>query len=52
MAAVVANTVRELLVLAGVDDALQFNGETQAQRLSADMFDDTFTSCMDKRTEI
>ena len=51
MTAVVANTVRQLLALAGVDDALQFNGETQAQRLSADMFDDTFTSCMDKTYE-
>ena len=30
MAAVVANTVRQLLALAGVDDAQQFNGETQA----------------------
>ena len=51
MAAVVANTVRELLAIAGVDDALLFNGETQSQRLSADMFDDTFTSCMDKTYE-
>ena len=51
MAAVVANTVRQLLAIAGVDDVQQFNGETQAQRLSADMFDDTFTSCMDKTYE-
>jgi len=51
MAAIVANMVRELLALAGVDNILQFNGETQAQRLSTDMFDDTFTSCMDKTYE-
>ena len=51
MAAVVANTVRQLLTLAGVDDVIQFNGETQAQRLSTDMFDDSFQSCMDKTYE-
>ena len=47
MADIVANTVRELLLLAGVYDILQFNEEMQAQRLSTDMFDDSYILCMD-----
>ena len=43
-----ANTVRGLLTLAGVDDVLLFNGETQAQRLAQDLFHNSFLSCMDK----
>ena len=42
------NTVRQLLAIAGVDDTLLFNNETQAQRLASALFDDTFASCMDK----
>ena len=45
------NTVRQLLAIAGVDDTLLFNDETQAQRLASDLFDDTFASCMDKSYE-
>ena len=43
-----ANTVRSLLALAGVDDSVPFNSKTQAQRMSNDMFDDSFESCLDK----
>ena len=45
------NTVRILLALASVDDVLLFNGETQAQRLAQDLFDDSLLSCMDKSYE-
>ena len=46
-----ANTVRGLLTLVGVDDVDLFNGETQAQRLATDLFDDSFISCMYKSYE-
>ena len=42
------NTVQQLLAIAGVNDTLLFNNETQAQQLASDLFDDTFVSCMDK----
>ena len=48
MSASTANTVRSLLALAGVDDSVPFNSKTQAQRMSNDMFDDSFESCLDK----
>ena len=35
-----ANTVQQLLVIAGVDNTLLFNNKTQAQRLASDLFDD------------
>ena len=47
-----ANTVRQLLVIAGVDNTLLFNNKTQAQRLASDLFDDAFASCMDKSYEV
>ena len=46
-----ANTVRQLLVIARVDNTLLFNNKTQAQQLASDLFDDAFASCMDKSYE-
>ena len=45
------NTVRSLLALIGVNDTTLFNSQTQAERLSNEMFDDSFESCLDKTHE-
>ena len=42
------NTVYNAMILCGVDDNANFNGETAAQRIAAEVFDDDFASCMDK----
>ena len=48
MAALNGHTMKQALTLCGVDDALLFEGETQAQRISNEVFDDDFVSCLDK----
>ena len=49
--AAVNNTVRDLLASIGIDDNAQFNGETNAERIANDMFDDNFTLFMDTSDE-
>ena len=39
--------VHEAMIACGVDNIALFNGQTQAERLSSEMFDDDFKSCMD-----
>ena len=52
MAAIV-NTVTDLLESVRIDNVGQFNGLTNAQRVTADLFDDDFGSFIDKtETEI
>ena len=46
MAAII-NTVRLLLISIGISDVRIFNGQSDAERLSSDMFDDDFRSCID-----
>lgn len=46
-AADIPGTVLNALIACGVDNVALFLGETQAQRIADDIFDDTFTSCMD-----
>ena len=41
-------TVTDAMVLCGVPNATMFNGNTQAQRIAEDVFDDDFQSTMDK----
>ena len=49
--AAVNNTVRNLLASIGIDGIALFNGETNAERLASDMFDDNFASCINKSDE-
>ena len=42
------NTVVDAMILCGIDNHVQFNGHTAAQRIAADVFDDDFMSCIDK----
>ena len=35
----------------GVNDVTVWNGQTKAQRIAFDMFDDAYTTCMDKTME-
>lgn len=49
MAAQVAvQTVHDVMVQIGIDDATLFNGATAAVRFATELFDDDFNSCMDK----
>ena len=41
-------TVHGAMVAAGVDDTDNFDGQSSAERLSEDLFDDEFLACMDK----
>ena len=41
-------TIRNAMIAYGMDDVQLFNGETQAQRFSTEVFDNDFTACMDK----
>ena len=41
-------TVLEAMIACGIDNNALFDGETQAARIASDIFDDTFTTCMDK----
>ena len=42
-----ALTVLNALIACGVDNDVQFLGQTQAERIAEDIFDDLFTSCLD-----
>ena len=44
----VRNTARSLISLCGVNDVVQFNVSTSAQRISEEMLDNDFTSFIDK----
>lgn len=44
-------TVRDAMVLCGLNDTDQFNGMTPAQRFAADIFGDSFAMCLDKTVE-
>ena len=49
MAANPANhTVLDAIVLCGVNHQIMFNRATAAERISTEIFDDDFSSCMDK----
>ena len=41
-------TVLDAIAACGVDNAILFNGNTAAQRVATDIFDDDFETCMDK----
>ena len=45
--AAAAYTVREAMANIGIDDNSLWNGQTQAERIAAEVFDDDFNSCMD-----
>ena len=44
----VVNTVTDSLVSVGIDNVDRFNGQTNARRLAADLFNDDFGSFSDK----
>ena len=44
-------TVREGMVSCGIDDAMAYHGETNAERMASDVFGDTFETCLDKSFE-
>ena len=46
-----AYTVRMAIASCGVNDVTLWNGQTKAQRIAFDMFDDAYTTCMDKTME-
>ena len=48
MAAPALYTVLDAIVACGVDNATMFNGNTAAERVATDIFDDDFSTCMDK----
>ena len=41
-------TVYQAMMSAGVNDTDNFNGQSSAERLAEDIFDNDFVSCMDK----
>jgi hypothetical protein len=41
-------TVRDAMVVCGVNDETLFDGDTATQRIAADLFGDDFATCMDK----
>ena len=51
MAAAVPNTVLDSVIACGVNNVLLFGGNTQAERISTDVFDDDFESCLFKSNE-
>ena len=44
-------TVRDAMVICGLNDTDQFNGMTPAQRFAADIFSNSFVMCLDKTVE-
>ena len=44
-------TVLDGMVECGVDNTVNFNTQTPAERIAEELFDDDFTSCMDKTSE-
>ena len=41
-------TVHDAMIMCGVDNVAQFNGETPAERFANDLFGNDFIACMDK----
>ena len=41
-------TIHRAMIAAGVNDANNFNGNSSANRLAEDIFDNDFVSCVDK----
>ena len=41
------HTVRQAMILCGVDDVAAWNQTTQAERIAEEIFADNFESCMD-----
>ena len=41
-------TLANALFDCGITDATLFDGDTKASRIATELFDDDFTSCMDK----
>ena len=48
MAAAAAQTVLDAMIACGCDNTVMWNGETAATRIASNVFDDDFSSCMDK----
>ena len=44
-------TVRDAMVLCGINDTDQHQGQTPAQRFATDIFSDSFTMCLDKTVD-
>ena len=44
-------TVKDAMVLCGLDDTDQHQGQSQAERFAADIFIDSFDMCLDKTVE-
>ena len=44
------NTVLDAIIACGVDNAIFFNGNTAAQRIAEELFDNDFHACIDKDT--
>ena len=42
------NAVLDAIVACGVNNAIMFNGDTAAQRIVDEIFDNDFLSCIDK----
>ena len=47
-AALMPQTVRMALTICGIDDVNLFNGQTAAERMSDEMLNNTFATCIDK----
>ena len=41
-------TIFDAMVACGVDNAIRFNGDTAAERIATEIFDNDFMSCLDK----
>ena len=46
-----AHSVREALALCGINDVTLLGGQTQAQRIAAEVFGDDFNACKDKEQD-
>ena len=46
-----AYTVRDAMILCGLDDRELYEGQTPAQRFATDIFSDSFNMCLDKSIE-
>ena len=44
-------TVKDAMVLCGLDDTDQHQGRSQAERFASDIFSDAFDMCLDKTVE-
>ena len=44
-------TVRDAMILCGINDTDQYNGMTPAQRFATDIFSDSFNLCLDKTVQ-